>query len=103
MGERTLRRLLIIAASGVVHWGVPEGSWLARMLAREWPMFVIISLANKNARILWALITKAERITSRRHASNRSSVSKEPRLPGQPRPNPKQVQGISSGRKTPGF
>ena len=32
MGERTLRRLLIIAASGVVRWakrkGVPAGSWL---------------------------------------------------------------------------
>src|SRR4051812_21687741 len=39
MGERTLRRLLIIAASGVVRWarrkGVPAGSSLARMLARK--------------------------------------------------------------------
>ena len=62
MGERTLRRLLIIAASGVVRWakrkGVPEGSWLARMLARKPPMLVIVALANKNARIAWALITK---------------------------------------------
>ena len=42
MGERTLRRLLIIGASGVVRWarrkGVPAGSWLARMLARKPPM-----------------------------------------------------------------
>jgi transposase len=62
MGERTLRRLLIIAASGVVRWakrkGVPEGSWLARMLARKPPMLVIVALANKNARVAWALITK---------------------------------------------
>jgi transposase len=62
MGERTLRRLLIIAASGVVRWakrkGVPEGSWLARMLARKPPMLVIVALANKTARIAWALIAK---------------------------------------------
>ena len=62
MGERTLRRLLIIAASGVVRWakrkGVAPGSWLGRMLARKPPMLVIVALANKNARIAWALITK---------------------------------------------
>jgi transposase len=62
MGERTLRRLLIIAASGVVRWakrkGVPPGSWLGRMLARKPPMLVIVALANKNARVAWALIAK---------------------------------------------
>jgi transposase len=62
MGERTLRRLLIFAASAVVRWakrnGVAEASWLARMLARKPPMLVIVALANKNARIAWALITK---------------------------------------------
>lgn len=64
MGERTLRRLLIIACSGVVRWakrkGTPTGSWLARMLARKPPMLVIVALANKTARIAWALITKGE-------------------------------------------
>jgi len=62
MGDRTLRRLLIIAASGVVRWakrkGVSPGSWLARMLARKPPMLVIVALANKNARVAWALIAK---------------------------------------------
>lgn len=60
MGERTLRRLLIFAASAVVRWakrkGVAPGSWLARMLARKPPMVVIVALANKNARIAWALL-----------------------------------------------
>ena len=64
MGERTLRRLLIIACSGVVRWakrkGVPEGSWLARMLARKPPMLVIVALANKTARVAWALMTRGE-------------------------------------------
>jgi transposase len=62
MGERTLRRLLIIAASGVVRWakrkGALPGSWLARMLARKPPMLVIVALANKMARIAWALVAK---------------------------------------------
>jgi transposase len=42
MGERSLRRLLIIGASAVARWaarkGVPAGSWLGRMLARKPPM-----------------------------------------------------------------
>jgi transposase len=62
MGQRTLRRLLIIAASGVVRWarrkGVPTGSWLAGMLARKPPMLVIVALANKMARTAWALVAK---------------------------------------------
>jgi transposase len=64
MGERTLRRLLIIACSGVVRWakrkGMPAGSWLARMLARKPPMLVIVALANKTARIAWALMARGE-------------------------------------------
>ena len=31
---------------------------MARMLARKPPMLVIVALANKIARIVWALITK---------------------------------------------
>jgi transposase len=62
MRERTLRRLLIFAASAVVRWakrkGVPPGSWLSRMLARKPPMVVIVALANKNTRIAWALLAK---------------------------------------------
>jgi transposase len=64
MGERTLRRLLIIGASGVVRWarrkGVPQGSWLGGMLARKPPMLVIVALANKIARVAWALLAKGE-------------------------------------------
>lgn len=61
-GERTLRRLLIIGASAVVRHasrnGAPEGSWLARMLARKPRMLIIVALANKTARIVWALLAK---------------------------------------------
>ena len=62
MGERSLRRLLIIGASAVARWavrkGVPAGSWLGRMLARKPPMLVRVALANTMARIVWALMAK---------------------------------------------
>jgi transposase len=62
MGERTLRRLLILGASGVLRWaarnGTPAGSWIARMVSRKPPMLVRVALANKMARIVWALMAK---------------------------------------------
>ncbi len=62
MGERTLRRLLIIGASSAVRQAVrtsaTANTWLARMLARKPRMLVIVALANKMARIIWALMAK---------------------------------------------
>lgn len=64
MGERTLRRLLIIGASTVVmhaaRKGAPKGSWLARMIACKPRMLVVVALANKMARIVWALMATGE-------------------------------------------
>jgi transposase len=61
-GERTLRRLLVIGASAVIKQallrGAPAGSWLAQMLARKPRMLVAVALANKTARIVWALLAK---------------------------------------------
>jgi len=64
MGERTIRRLLIIGGSSIVRQacrrGAPEGSWLERMLARKPRMLVSVALANKMARTVWALLSKQE-------------------------------------------
>jgi transposase len=64
MGERTLRRLLIIGSSAVVlqasKRGAPRGSWLEQMLARKPRMLVTVALAKKTARIIWAVLTKGE-------------------------------------------
>lgn len=68
MGQRDLRRLLIIGASAVVRWArraasadrlAPPGSWLAGMLERKPPMLVVVAVANKMARTAWALMAKA--------------------------------------------
>lgn len=64
MGQRDIRRLLIIGAMTRIRWalrnGVPKGSWLARMLVRKPRMLVAIALANKTARAIWAMMTRQE-------------------------------------------
>jgi transposase len=60
MGERSLRRLLIIGASSAAKVAARDGSratpWLGRMLARKPRMLVTVALANKIARVVWALM-----------------------------------------------
>jgi transposase len=63
MGERSLRRLLIIGANSViikrhVHATAKPGTWLGGMLTRKPPMLVRVALANKMARIVWALMAR---------------------------------------------
>lgn len=53
MGERTLRRMLIIGASATVRWAMRKGAtdpWLSRMLSRKPPMLVIVALAKDRTR-----------------------------------------------------
>ncbi|MER9083107.1 IS110 family transposase [Mesorhizobium sp. M0895] len=84
MGERTLRRLLIIGAGAVVKQasrrGAPKGSWLEQMLSRKPRMLVTVALANKMARIVWALLAYAVRLQSCPHHCIPRSI--ERRLPG---------------------
>jgi transposase len=60
MGERSLRRLLILGASAVTKVAARDPSrasaWLAGMLARKPRMLVTVALANKIARTVWALM-----------------------------------------------
>jgi transposase len=46
--------------------------WLARMLNRKPPMPMIVALANKMARIAWALMTRGETYRARPVARNPS-------------------------------
>jgi transposase len=60
MGERSLRRLLILGASSAAKTAARDSSkaspWLAGMLARKPRLLVTVALANKMARIVWALM-----------------------------------------------
>ena len=66
MGQKDLRRLLVVGAMSVIQNAVRRGKcddpWLARLLASK-PgkrKFVAVALANRMARILWALAVKKE-------------------------------------------
>ena len=67
MGQKDIRRLLIVGAVAVVRWaarnGAAEGSWLARMLERKPKMLVAVALANRMARTAWAMLRKGEDYT----------------------------------------
>jgi transposase len=62
MGQRDLRRLLVSGAIAQVRWamrkGAPEGSWLARMMGKKPRLVVAVALANRTARIAWALMAQ---------------------------------------------
>jgi transposase/transposase InsO family protein len=64
MGQRDIRRLLVIGATAVIRRasrrGAPKGSWLARMLERKPVPVVAVALANKMARGIWAMLTRGE-------------------------------------------
>jgi transposase len=61
-GDRYLRRLLVIGATGLIRYrraNVPGGlAWLQAMLARKPVRVVIVALANKMARIAWAILAR---------------------------------------------
>jgi transposase len=62
-GDTYLRTLLIHGARSVLRHikpqaGEPEG-WLARLATRRNPNIAAVALANKNARIVWALLAHA--------------------------------------------
>ncbi len=63
-GQADIRRLLIIGAMSRLNWmgrrSIREGSWLARLSTRKPKMLVAIALANKMARMIWAMLTKQE-------------------------------------------
>ena len=64
MGQRDLMRLLVTGAMAVVQHASRSGRtsdpWLAGMLARKPKMLVAMALANRTARIVWAVTTKKE-------------------------------------------
>lgn len=60
-GDVYLRQLLVLAATGMIRRvrATPELSpWFARLLARKTPRQASVALANKLARIVWALLAK---------------------------------------------
>ena len=62
-GNRYLRRLLTLGATSLVHYArrsPQKWVWIANLLARRPTRVVITAVANKLARIVWAVLSRGE-------------------------------------------
>ena len=63
-GDSYLRRLLVIGATSVIGYArtkAPgQGEWLKALLERKSPREASVALANKMARIVWAIMVRGE-------------------------------------------
>jgi len=63
-GNREIRRLLVLGATSMVYrspqWNSAVGAWTRGLLLRRPVRLVTVALANKIARIAWALMTRSE-------------------------------------------
>jgi transposase len=80
MGDRTIRRLLVVGAMSTIRWSRGRenfaDSWLGRIIARKPVKLAAVALANKMARIIWAVMTREEAY----RAALRSTVRDKPVL-----------------------
>jgi error-prone DNA polymerase len=63
-GNGEIRRLLVLGATSMVHraaqWNSAAGAWLRGVLERRPVRLATVALANKMARIAWAVMTRGE-------------------------------------------
>ena len=63
-GNTEIRKLLVLGATSMIrcaaHWHSQAGAWVRGVLARRPVRLVTVALANKMARIAWALMTRQE-------------------------------------------
>lgn len=63
-GNRYLRQMLVVGAMAVIRHAERHGTrrqWLMQLLARRATKVAAVALANKTARMVWALMTSGER------------------------------------------
>lgn len=60
-GDKRIRQLLVLGATSVIRRAIPENKaanpWLLKLLERRPRKLAAVALANKMARILWAMMT----------------------------------------------
>ena len=74
-GDREIRRLLVLGATSMVYrasqWNSAAGVWTRAILERRPVRLVTVALANKMARIAWAVMTRKEVY----HAKGRAAIA----------------------------
>ncbi len=72
-GDERLRQLLVLGATAVIRFARPgrpgSSPWLLELLKRRPRKLVAVALANKMARILWAMLTSGEAYRPHRAAA----------------------------------
>jgi transposase len=78
-GDVYLRTMLIQGAKSAVmtahRRSDPISQWVASLRERAGWQKAVVALANKNARILWAVMTKGERFDARHVSSKPGAVA----------------------------
>jgi len=73
-GDRYLRTLMIHGARAVLGKAAgkddPRSEWISQMRERRHPNVVAVALANKNARIVWSILSRREEYRSAPTASS---------------------------------
>ena len=62
-GDRYLRQLLVVGSLAVIRYAQRHGTkrpWLVQLLARRSPKIAAVALANKMARMIWAMMISGE-------------------------------------------
>jgi transposase len=62
-GNRYLRQLLVVGALAVIRYAERHGTrrpWLVQLMARRTTKIAAVALANKMARMIWAIMTSGE-------------------------------------------
>lgn len=64
MGQTDIRKQLIVGAKSLIRWIVRKGAlsdnWLGSILGRKPRMVAAVALANKMARVIWAMMTREQ-------------------------------------------
>ena len=72
-GDREIRTLLVLGATSMVYragqWNSAAGAWTRGLLARRPVRLATVALANKMARIAWALMTRGEVYRAKGHVA----------------------------------
>jgi len=62
-GNRYLRQMLVVGAFAVIRYAERHGSrrpWLVQLMARRTAKVAAVALANKTARMIWAIMTSGQ-------------------------------------------